>query len=205
MKKEEVRKWVDSTRKTLDACRKFSKLCGKPFDRGFIGELLVLERLLKTYGAKLCSFAANGFQYVGSANKRWDISLTLGKKTVYLNAKATRVKDKTKNPRWVRQQAKTYCVIEVDPETSKQIVGKEIDIDNGSNLFYVFVDVDTWIKHGTTNFFTLSHKKAAEIFSKKYSRLYHNRVRESRSTDFWIEYKDVKEFTDPNLRRLFKQ
>lgn len=202
MKKEELKRWEGSTRKTLEACKEFSQLCGKPFDRGFIGELLVLERLLKTYGPRLCASIENGFKYVGSANKGWDISLTLGKRTIYVNAKAARVKDKNGDPRWVRQGAKSFCDIKNNKRTCIQKVGKEKIED--PNLFYAFVDVGTWLDSGTADFFTLSHRKAARIFRKKYFDLYHNKKRKSQSTDFWVEYEDVRRFKDPNLNRVFK-
>lgn len=206
MKKEELRKWADSTRKTLDACRKFGTLCGKPFDRGFIGELLVLGRLLETYKSKLCVSTENGFKYVGSAKKRWDISITLDKKTIYINAKATTEKDKDKfNPKWIRQHARDFCNIEVDSRTHVQKVGEKKEVD--TNLFYVFVDVRTWKDQGITNLFTFSHKEAAEVFGRKYFKSWNGRIRKNNPTtdDFWIEYGDVKEFMDSNLSRFFRK
>lgn len=203
MEKKKLKKWAESTHKTLEACRKLRKLCGKPFDRGFIGELLVLERLLKTYQSRLCASADNRFEYAGSANKEWDISLTLGKRMVYINAKATGVHDKENSPRWVRQNAKTFCDIEINPRTFRQRVGKEKKGD--PNLFYVFVDVGTWIDNGTADFFTLSHKKASELFREKYFQPYNGKIRKNGSTDFWVEYKDVKQFKDPNLGRILKK
>jgi len=201
------KRWGISTRRTLDTIWKFRKLCGRPFDRGFIGELLVLEQLLKTYKSKLCASTNNGFVYEGSSNKKWDISLTLDEKTVYINAKATSTKDKKgKNgkPRWVRQQARLFCDVEIDKRTSIQKVGKKRKED--INLFYVFVDVGSWVENGDAKvkFFTLSHKKAASIFRKKYFKGQNNKERKSKSTDFWVEYKDIEGFNDDELRRIFK-
>ncbi len=206
MKREELKEWTDSTRKTLDTCREFSKLCCKPFDRGFIGELLVLGRLLETYKSKLCASAENGFKYAGSAKKGWDISLTLGKKTIYVNAKATTEKGKDKvNPKWVRQHARNFCNIEVDPRNPVQKVGTKKEVED--DLFYVFVDVRLWKDQGTTNLFTFSHKEAAKVFGRKYFKSWNGKIRENNPTtdDFWVEYEDVKKFRDPNLNRLFRK
>lgn len=204
MKKEELKKWEDSTRKTLEACRGFSQLCGKPFDRGFIGELLVLERLLKTYEFRLCMSAENKFEYVGSANKGWDISLTLGKKTLYINAKATREKNQS-GPKWIRQHARDFCSVECDPRTLIQKVGKKKEVT--ADLFYVFVDVGTWIDQEITNLFTLSHKEAALVFGQKYFQAWDGKKRENNpnTDDFWVEYEDIKKSKDPNLNRIFKK
>lgn len=203
MKKEELKKWEDSTRKTLKACRGFSKLCGKPFDRGFIGELLVLERLLKTYGSRLCASAENGFKYVGSANKGWDISLTLGKKTIYVNAKATTVMDKG-DPKWVRQDASNFCDIKFHSKTKAQKVGK-VKEGNPPNLFYIFVDVGKWVKIGTADFFTLPHRKAASTFRRIYFRFHNGDVRSNNTTNFNVEYKNVKKFKDLNLIKILRK
>lgn len=200
MKKEELKEWTDSTRKTLKACRKFSKLCGKPFDRGFIGELLVLERMLKTYGSRICASAENGFKYVGSASKGWDVSLTLDNQTVFVNAKATTMKDRS-GPKWVRQHASNFCHIKFGP-LNRQKLGK---VKKGDpDLFYVFVDVGTWIDSGTSNFFTLSYREAASICKEEY-KPHDGEIRKNKTTDFHFVYADIKRFNDPNLRRLFRK
>ena len=113
-------------------------------------------------------------------------------------------KGKNGKPRWVRQQARLFCDVEIDKRTSIQKVGKKRKED--INLFYVFVDVGSWVENGDAKvkFFTLSHKKAASIFRKKYFKGQNNKERKSKSTDFWVEYKDIEGFNDDELRRIFK-
>mgnify|MGYP001589176960 FL=1 len=124
--------------------------------------------------------------------------------TMYINAKATSTKDKDDNPKWVRQHALSFCHIDINPRTLRQTVGKTRKED--PNLFYVFVDVGSWIEHRNTGFFTLPHKKAAQIFCKKYHNLYNNKKkpRKSGSTDFWVECGDIKGYKDNTLKRILK-
>ncbi|MEK7170300.1 MAG: hypothetical protein AAB767_03370 [Patescibacteria group bacterium] len=211
MRKEVVVKWLTSTRKVLGASRAFGRLCGKPFDRGFVGELLVLERLLQTYKLKLCASDKNGFEYAGSANKGWDVSLTLGGKTIYVNAKSTTTETKKESgyPKWVRQHASDFCdikYVKIGPKKFiQQVRGKK---KGNHDLFYVFVDVGIWKKTsgGTANFYTLPHEEAASICYKKYRKVFHNgRPRKNKSTDFHFEYDEVKKFKDLNLCRILKK
>ena len=130
MTNKEFKKWKNSTERLLDDCWKFRKLCDKPFDRGFIGELLVLKQLLDTYKADLCSKLDNKITYAGSANKEWDIELKLQRKTIQINAKATTTSDKNNNPRWVRQQAKTFCDIKIGGN-AKQFVSLKTNHNPG--------------------------------------------------------------------------
>lgn len=199
MQKKEFKKWTKLTKKILDDCREFRKLCDKPFDRGFIGELLVLKQLLDTYKTKLCANSDNKIIYAGSANKKWDFALKLNGEIIQINAKATTVLDKNHKPRWVRQQAKTFCDIKIE-RNLKQLVS--LNADNDHHLFYVFVDVGIWLKNRPQQFFTLSDQKAKLIFGKKYFKLYNGQVRKSKSTDFWVEYENIKHFKDQRLRKL---
>jgi hypothetical protein len=201
MKNKEFKGWENSTEKLLDDCWKFRKLCGKPFDRGFIGELLVLKQLLDTYKANLCSKLDNKIIYAGSANKRWDLELTLNGRTIQIDAKATTVYDKDNKPKWVRQHAKNFCDVKIK-ENSRQLVSLSAGYTH--NLFYIFVNVEAWLKNHTPQFFTLSDKKAKSVFGKKYFRRYNGQKRKSRSTDFWVEYEDIKNFEDRRLRKLLK-
>ena len=111
MRKEVVVKWLTSTRKVLGASRAFGRLCGKPFDRGFVGELLVLERLLQTYKLKLCASDKNGFEYAGSANKGWDVSLTWWQNDIcQCEIYNNRNEERGGYPKWVRQHAVTSVI-----------------------------------------------------------------------------------------------
>lgn len=205
MENKEFQRWKKLTNEILDTSRKFGQeVCqGKSFDRGFIGELLVVKQLLETYGAKLCSRVDNRLTYVGSVQKKWDIEMKLNGKSIYINAKSTRVKTKDNRPRWVRQSAKIFCDIKIDPRNHRQQVDSKKNYD--SSLFYVFVDVGNWLASGHTDFFTLSDKEAKSIFGKKYRKIYHGKngkVRKTDSTDFWVEYKDVEHFKDNHLKLI---
>jgi hypothetical protein len=69
MNKKTLQSWKKLVGEMLNTSWKFRKLCGRPFDRGFIGELLVLKQLLDTYESKLCAVLGNNIDYAGSANK----------------------------------------------------------------------------------------------------------------------------------------
>ena len=191
MDKKTYKNWEGLTDKMLNDSWKFRNLCGRPFDRGFIGELLVLKQLLKRYRDKLCSSLDNDIVYAGSANKEWDIKLALDAKTILLNAKATTVLDTKNKPRWVRQDAKSFCDIKIDKK-GQWVLPKK----SNPGLFYVFVDVGTWLKNKNADYFILSDKMAKLKFGKKYSNLYNGKTRKTGSTDFWVEYSDVKSFKD---------
>lgn len=192
MDKKTYKNWSNLTDKMLNDSWEFRNLCGKPFDRGFIGELLVLKQLFKRYGAKLCSSPKNDIIYAGSANKEWDIKLILNSKSILLNAKATTVVDSKRRPRWVRQDAKCFCDIKINKK--KQRVS--LKIKSNPNLFYAFVDVEAWLKNHNANYFILSDRKAKSKFGVKYRNLYNGEIRKTDSTDFWVEYDDVKGFKD---------
>ncbi len=129
------------TDKMLNDCWRFRNLCNKPFDRGFIGELLVLKQLLATYGNDLSSLLENDIIYAGNSNKNWDIGLKFNGKVLFFHAKATTVAQDNK-PVWVRQNARTFCDIKINGKNLKQSVSLKNDFD--VNLYYVFVDVATW-------------------------------------------------------------
>ena len=201
MTNKEFKEWENSTEKLLTDCWKFRRLCGKPFDRGFIGELLVLKQLLDTHKADLCSKLDNKIIYAGSANKEWDIELKLQQKVIQINAKATTTSDETNNPRWVRQSAKTFCDIKIRKDTRQSV---SLKTQHNPSLFYVFVDVGAWLNNHVAQFFTLSDKKAKSVLGNRYFKRYNGQKRKSGSTDFWVEYADVKNFKDQRLIKLLK-
>ena len=173
----------------------FRRTVQTPFDRGFIGELLVLRQLLRTY-------KTGSIKYFGSANRGRDFELTLKGRTIQIEVKSTSEWDKNKNPKWVRQHARNFCDIKIDKRSAKQYVSPRKD--HGSNLFWVFVDVKTWFEKKQTSFFVLLDKKVKARFGEKYQKLYHKKIRKSQSDDCWIEYADVKNFKDNRLTKLLK-
>ena len=42
------------------------------------------------------------------------------------------------------------------------------------------------------------------IFGKKHFKLYHKKIRKTKSTDFWVEYKNVKNSEDRHLKKLLR-
>ena len=172
----------------------FRRTVQTPFDRGFIGELLVLRQLLRTY-------KTGGIKYFGSANRGRDFELTLKGRTIQIEVKSTGEWDKNKNPKWVRGSAKNFCYIKIDKQKRQYVSPCK---DYNPNLFWVFIDVKTWLERKQTYFFVLSDKKAKSIFYKKYRGYYHKKIRGNKSTDFWIEYFDVKNFKDNRLTKLIK-
>jgi len=199
MKILQFKKWEKLTNKILKECWEFRNLCGKPFDRGFIGELLVLSQLLREYKKDLCSNEDNYVIYNGSSNKKWDIELKLDNKIIQINAKATSQLDKGGKPRWVRQSAKTFCDVCINPKNLKQKVSS-LKTKADCNFYYVYVDVATWLKNHKVDFFTVSEKEAISIFGKKYYKICNGKIRKTKSTDFWVEYGDIKKFEDMRLR-----
>src|SRR3989338_9954618 len=100
MTNKEFKEWKKSTERLLNDCWKFRKLCDKPFDRGFIGELLVLEQLLQIYKTV-------NTKYLGSATRGRDFELTFKNGPIkYIEVKSTSEWDKNKKPKWVRQNAR---------------------------------------------------------------------------------------------------
>ncbi|MBI4084907.1 MAG: hypothetical protein HY432_00085, partial [Candidatus Liptonbacteria bacterium] len=118
------------------------------------------------------------------------IKLILNTKSILLNAKATTVLDNKRRPRWVRQDAKCFCDIVINKKRQRV----SLKTKSNPNLFYVFVDVGTWLKNRNANFFILSDKKAGLKFGTEYRNLYNGKIRKTDSTDFWVEYSDVKGF-----------
>jgi hypothetical protein len=166
------------------------------------GELLVLKQLLGTYKHALCSSSDNEIIYAGSANKGWDFELKLNGKTIHIDAKAATVLDGDDNPRWVRQHATRFCDIKIGKDSRQHV---SLNADHNPSMFYVFVDVGAWLNNHIAQFFTLSDKNAKLVLGKKYLKGQNGQKRESRSTDFWVEYEDVKNFKDQRLRKLLKQ
>lgn len=202
MDKKTYKNWKSLTDKMLDDSWKFRNLCRRPFDRGFIGELLVIKQLLKTYETDICSFPENILNYAGSSNKGWDIEMMLNGKSIFFNAKATTQEERGR-PKWVRQSATTFCDVKftkIKPKGFKQDISLRTDYN--SNLYYVFIDVGTWLKNRNADYFVLSDKEAKSTFGKKYLKLKNGEIRKSESTDFWVEYKDIKNFKDRYLKSI---
>jgi hypothetical protein len=205
MNNKTYKNWKILTNKILEDCYKFRNLCcEKPFDRGFIGELLVVKKLLDTYEKELCSSPENNLEYNGSSNKKWDIELILNGKSIFLNAKATTMRTRDKKPYWVRQKAENFCVVTINKRSGRQLVS--LNTDFKPDLFYVFIDVGTWLKNHKANYYILSDKEAKSKFGKKYRDGANGTIRKKNhsSTDFWVEYKDVKSFQDQHLRKLLR-
>lgn len=205
MKNQEFKKWENLAKKILDDCWKFRRLCDKPFDRGFIGELLVLKQLLNTYKTELCSTLENKIIYAGSANKKWDFELKLNRKTIQIDSKATTIWDQYDKPKWVRQKGANFCNVKfkkVDSRGFKQDVSLESNYDK--NFFYVFVDAKAWMNNRKAQFFTLSDKEAKSTLGGKYKKHHNKEIRRSETTDLWVEYKDIKDFRDQHFRKLLK-
>ena len=199
MDKKTYKNWKSLTDKMLDDSWKFRNLCGRPFDRGFIGELLVIKQLLETYETDICSLPENNLIYAGSSNKEWDIELMLNGKSIFFNAKATTEIHNNK-PRWVRQGAKTFCDVKINQKNFRQCVSLKTNFD--PNLFYVFVDVGTWLKNNNADYFVLSDKRAKSIFGRKYRNGANGKIRKTGSTDFWVEYEDIENFKDKYLKSV---
>ncbi|OGY63625.1 MAG: hypothetical protein A3I89_00220 [Candidatus Harrisonbacteria bacterium RIFCSPLOWO2_02_FULL_41_11] len=194
MKNQDFKKWKNLIKKVLDDCWEFRSLCGKPFDRGFIGELLVLKRLLEKYEVQLCSDSGE-FVYAGSSNKGWDIELKLGDKFIRFDAKATTTLAPNGEPRWVRQASNNrFCNVIINKRNFRQKISLKKDFN--PKLFFVYVDVNAWLKNRRADYYILSDRETKLVFGKKYQRLYNGKIRESGSTDFWVEYDDVKNFKD---------
>lgn len=200
MDKKLVAEWKYEISKILYASRKFMQSCNKNFGRGFIGELLVLNQLIKTFEKELCQ-EGNEIKYSGSSRKKFDFELILGSKVIEINSKGTLVLDKkTKKPLWVRQHAGNFCRIgEKSGATTISLI-KEYR----KNYFYIYVDVNAWLIKGKTDFYVLSDKEAKMIFGKIYKRDHHGEKPHRESDDMWIKYEDVFKRKDKNLSQFKK-
>ncbi|MDP3999258.1 MAG: hypothetical protein Q8P76_01525 [bacterium] len=196
MKNQNFKKWGRLIKKVLNDCWEFRSLCEKPFDRGFIGELLVLKRLLEKYKAQLGSTRGEFF-YAGSSNAEWDIKLRFNGKSILFDAKATTTpaSKSDSRPKWVRQKARNFCNIKIGKD-GKQHVSLFSKNNFNPNLFYVFVDVIVWLENRHANYYILSDKEAKSIFGKKYKKDHDGKIRRNDTADFHVEYNDVKNFKD---------
>ena len=202
MNKKTYKKWKNLTDKMLVDTHNFRNLCDTSFDRGFVGELLVIKQLLETYEKELCSSPENNLIYIRGVKKNWDIEMKLNGKSVLLNAKSTTVFEKHKpEPKWIRQNIKTYCNVTNDKKSRQHVSKKTTHV---RNLFYVFVDVRTWLINHKTNYYVLSDKRAQSKFEKIYFK-HHNRkkrIKNPKSTDFVVKYKDIKNFKDERIKSI---
>ena len=188
----------------LEAGRRFDKVFGKSYSSGVIGELLVTKRIIEKYKQELTSSNRCNIQFKGNCIQDFDIILDINGIKFKINAKATTERDKkTGKPRWVRQHAKKYVNITYD-KNNKTICSPMMDYNKA--LFYVFVDVKKWLEESKTDFYVLSDLDAKKTFGKKYSKDYHGKYkRKNGSDDMWIEYKDLKQYQDNNLKRFKKE
>ena len=154
-KLKEMKKVVDAV---LKAGKRFYKTFeGRTYSTGVIGELLVTQGILETYGKDLCSKNDNDIQFKGSCIQNFDIIFNLKGSKFKINAKATTTYNKENAPEWVRQHAKTYMNIEFK-KNGTQSCSEKTDCDE--TLFYVFVDVKKWLDKSKTDFYILSNKEA---------------------------------------------
>lgn len=200
MDKKLLTAWEAEIDKILTASHKFMQSCNKNFGRGFIGELLVLNQLIKTFRNELYK-EGNEIKYSGSSKKDFDFELILGSKVFEINAKGTLVLDKKNNkPLWVRQHAGNFCRIGKKSGVSEISLFKEFR----KNYFYIYVDVNAWLKKGKAEFYVLSDKEAKMTFGKIYKRDHHGEKPHRQSDDMWIKYEDIFKRKDNNLFQFKK-
>ena len=151
----------DLIKRLLKDLWEFRNIIEIPFDRGFIGELLIYEQLLRTHRVE-------DIKYFGSANKGYDFELRLNKRTIQIEVKSTSVKDENGKPKWVRQRAEKFCDIKFDEQSARQYVS--LGRDYKPHLFYVFVDVGTWLKKRRAALFVLSYQAIKVASYKTYKQ-----------------------------------
>jgi hypothetical protein len=101
-----TKEWGTLADTILDASREFMNSCNASFDRGFIGELLTLSQLIRTYKSAL-SNEGNRISYLGSSKRGTDIQLSLNGYDIKINCRGTTIHVDGK-PRWVRQHARKF-------------------------------------------------------------------------------------------------
>ena len=201
MDKRKLKDWESDVSNILIASQKFMKSCNKMFGRGYIGELLVFQQLIKSFERELI-LDQNKIIYHGSSKKDFDFELYLNGNIIQVNAKGTLVVDKDSNPKWVRQHALKFC--NSVPKSGKTLI--TVNTEYRSNFFYIYVDVNAWLEKGKASFFVLSDKEAKNKFGRKYKKCYNNKKRRKNdSDDMWIEYSDISEYVDNNLNGLKKR
>ena len=90
--------------------------------------------------------------------------------------------------------------VKINQKNFRQCVSLKTNFD--PNLFYVFVDVGTWLKNNNADYFVLSDKRAKSIFGRKYRNGANGKIRKTGSTDFWVEYEDIENFKDKYLKSV---
>ncbi len=192
--KEGVDKFVDGIPKVVEI------LDNKTFLRNFLGEILTIRQIFRTYEHELRSDPSR-FEYKGSTNKRWDIALHLSKQ-VYIDCKCKTGKE------WVRFQARDFGtpLYEHNGVILREI--QPLEAKRGEPLFYVLVDAAPFFESGDTNFYVLSESKANRFFSKFYNdgkwkgKKRPNDIPDHHSTDFSVRTQDLIEYRDDELRNL---
>lgn len=191
--------WEKLTNAVLKSSRDFMRSCNEKFGRGFIGELLTFSQLISRYKSEF-SIANNELIYYGSSKKGVDIRMVLNGNNIEINSKGTTVHDKM-GPKWVRQHARSFCIIQDIGDISKIIPRT----DYLPNFFYIYVDIKKWIDGGSPDFFILSDEDAKKTFGEVYKSNYDGKPkRKTDSDDMWVLYSDIKGFKDNDLS-LFKK
>lgn len=200
MDKKLLSQWEKDINQVLKSSRSFMKSCNKAFGKGFIGELLVFQQLIKVFKKDLL-LDGNEIRYFGSSKKDYDFELMINNKKYEINAKGTLVVDRYNNPKWVRQHASMFCIIE--NKKGKTIITSYNKFKK--NYYYCYVNVNTWLETGKASLFIVSDKEAKNIFGKKYQKSNNNKqIRKNNSDDMWIEYQDLAKHRDNSFSKLKK-
>jgi len=206
METRAVREWQRLANEILDASWEFMNCCSVNFDRGFIGELLTLSQLIRTYD-RVLSDEGNGISYLGSSKKNIDIQLLLEGRDIRINCKGTTIHE-GQRPKWVRQHARKFCSISLSSDGVYEIRPKE---DYDPNFFYVYVDVKAWLNTHRPDFFVLSDEEVKRNFGADYARNWNGRpARRNDSDDMWVGCSsdpnaysyDLSDYSDNTLSRF---
>jgi hypothetical protein len=201
-----AKEWERSANKILDVSWEFMKSCNVSFDRGFVGELLTLSQLIRTYEDVL-SIEGNRISYLGSSIKGHDIQLLLNDYDIKINCKGTTLHVDGK-PRWVRQHARKFCTIVPNSHGICKITPRE---DYEPNFFYVYVDIKKWLDTHCPDFFVLSDEEAKKNFGADYATNYNGEPRRTNdSDDMWVGFSgdrnkygyDLNQYNDNTLSRF---
>jgi len=200
MEKMQIDNLKKITQKLLGDSRKFKNEVNVRFDRGFIGELLVFDKLLEVFSRKLVSKKCF-LEYLGNSKKDFDIKLVSGNVELTIDAKSTTNYNDSK-PRWINQHAKKF--VDIKLINGKQIIS--IKKDYRSHYFYIFVDVKKWLDCTKADFYVLSDKEAKNILGRSYKNKHHKKARPKNpnSDDMWVEYKDIEKHKDNNFKKIKK-
>ena len=201
MEKTEIKKMKEAINDVLKAGKKFNDVFKKTYSSGVIGELLVTQRLLDTYGKDFCSKDNCNIKFEGNCIQNFDIILVLDGIEFKINAKATRVQEKG-YPKWVRQSAKKFVEYKQNKNLYYDITQKKKYDDN---LFYIYVNVKKWLDSEKTDFYVLSDEDVTKSGNIKGFIKCHSGKKKKIYTDMWVEYKHIRQFKDNKLERFSKE